>query len=348
MQKLKHKKLALLLILFAAIFLTNVKCIPTVYAIDEEMDFPIAEGISAVVNCTSAELSISSVVYSGNSSLIHFPPQVDMNRAELTNVISIIVGFSRVGSGLVFLFNNTDTATAESLANAVKGSMETAFEVSFTLNSTGIVEDGYVNVTYIGSGKSDLPGYLGQLMEKCLAPDLGGFTLTFIPVSDETNAYVLVGASKENGGFDWIYSMGVGYSTSMPVGTGAHKIDFLDLLNVGSLEPSTYASYEDWFSSMVTLVIVSNETVSYLTSEPETADPSQMRLRGWYVNYPQPPQPPAQLMAYFSFADDPTPVDRLSFTFSGLIISEFAALTPLIMLMLLASTALVVKKKIPR
>ncbi|MBS7634142.1 hypothetical protein KEJ34_01390 [Candidatus Bathyarchaeota archaeon] len=334
--------------LFAAIFLTNGKCILTVNAIDGEMEFPIAEAISTVVNCTSAELSISSVVYSGNASLVHFPPQVDMNRAELTNAISIIVGFSRFGSGLVFLFNNTDTATAESLANAVKGSIETAFEVSFTLNSTGIVEDGYVNVTYIGPGKSDLSGYLGQLMEKCLAPDLGGFTLTFIPVSDETNAYVWVSASKENGGFDWIYSMGVGYSTSIPVGAGSHKIDFLDLLNVESLEPSTYASYEGWYSSMVTLVIVSNETVSYVASEPETANPSQMQLRGWYVNYPQPPQPPAQLMAYFSFADDPTPVNRLSFTFSGLVISEFAALTPLIMLMVVASIAVVAKKKIPR
>lgn len=348
MQKLKHKTLVLFLILFAATLLKNGKCILTVNAIDEEMGFPIAEGISAVVNCTSAELSISSMVYSGNASLVHFPPQVDMSRAELTNAISIIVGFSRLGSGLVFLFNNTDTATAESLANAVKGSIETAFEVSFTLNSSGIVEDGYVNVTYVGPGKSDLPGYLGQLMERCLAPDLGGFTLTFIPVSGETNAYVWVGASKENGGLDWIYSMGVGYSTSIPVGAGPHKIDFLDLLNVESLEPSTYASYEGWYSSMVTLVIVSNETVSYVASEPETANPSQMRLRGWYVNYPQPPQPPAQLMAYFSFADDPTPVDRLSFTFSGLVISEFNALTPLIMLMIMASIAVVAKKKIPR
>lgn len=344
---MKHKILALLSILFAAIFLANGKCILTINTVDEEMEFPIAESISVIVNCTSADLIISSVVYSTNASFVHFPPQVDMNRAELTNVVSIIVGFSRFSSGLVFIFNNTDTATAESLANAVKGSIETAFEVSFTLNSSGIVEGGYVNVTYVGPGKSDLPGCLNQLMEKCLAPDLGGFTLTFIPVSDETHAYVWISASKENESFNWVYFMGVGYSTNIPVGTGPHKIDFLDLLNVESLKPSIYASYEGWYSSIITLTIISNETVSYVTSEPETADPSQMRLRGWYVNYPQPPQPPAQLMAHFSFADDPTPVDRLSLTFSGLVISEFVALIPLIMLMMAASALAVAKKKIP-
>jgi hypothetical protein len=120
--------------------------------------------------------------------------------------------------------------------------------------------------------------------------------------------------------------MGVIYYESIPVGAGEHKIDFLDLLNVESLAPSEYASYEEWAGlAMVTLTIVSNETVSYVSSEPGLANPLTGQLKGWYVN-PQPPQPPVQLMAYFIFANDPTPVDKLSFTFSGLVIPELQKL----------------------
>lgn len=339
MHKLRLKTRLFLLILLTAITLTNGKSIMTIDAVDGGIPTPIVESVGVVVNCTSAMLSIYSMVYSGDTSLVHFPPQADMNRAELTSVINLGVGFSRFGSALWFLFNNdTDANTATSLANAVKGSIETAFDTSFSYVSTGVVENNYVNVTYIGPEKSDLPGYLSWLMGRCLAPDIGGFTSTFIPMSDEISSYIIVIASKESGGFDWVYSMGVGYSISIPVGPGPHKIDFLDLLNVQSLEPSTYASYEGWVSSIVNLVIVSNETVSYVTSEPDKV--STPMQRGWYIV----PQPTVQLMAYFSFANDPSPIDKLSFTFSGLVIPEFSALTPLLILMLAVSIALVARK----
>jgi len=343
----KHNIVVFFLIL-TAIFLINGKSILTANASNEEFSAPYGESIGVFVNCTSAELSISSMVM-GNATFVHFPPEIDMNRAELTNVILVSVGFSRQGSGLLFLFNNnTDATTARSLADAVKDSIELAFETSFTWESTEITEDNYVNVTYTGSEKNDLPGYLNWLMGECLAPDLGGFTLTFIPMSNEISAVVLVSAYKESGGFDWVYSMGVIYYESIPVGAGEHKIDFLDLLNVESLAPSEYASYEEWAGlAMVTLTIVSNETVSYVSSEPGLANPLTGQLKGWYVN-PQPPQPPVQLMAYFIFANDPTPVDKLSFTFSGLVIPEFTILTPLIALMLVASIVVVAEKKISR
>jgi len=337
----------IVLILLAAALLICEENVLAANASNDEIPSRYEELVEVIVNCTSAEVGVSSAVI-GNTTFVHFPPGIDMSRTELTNVILISVGFSRVGSGLFFLFdNNTDTTTATSLANSVKDSIETAFETSFTWLSTSLTEDNYVNVTYTGSGKSDLPSYLNSLMEKCLAPDLGSFTLTFIPMSNEASAYILVSTFKESEDFDWMYSMGVSYSTNIPVGAGEHKIDLLNLLNVESLTPSPQASSNGWVTSMVTLTIVSNETVSYKSSEPGLANPMAGQLRGWYVN-PTIPQPPAQLIAYFSFADDPTPVDKLSLTFAGLVLPEFNAATLLTMLMLVVSLIVIAKKKIFR
>ncbi|MEM1514565.1 MAG: hypothetical protein QXH24_00690 [Candidatus Bathyarchaeia archaeon] len=325
-----------------SVFLTYRTDIPVVNAVNEEGP-SFAESISVTVNCTTAELTIFSTIYSADVSLVHFPPGVDMSRGELTDAVLIVVGFSREASGLVIGFNNTDAATARSLADAVKGSIETAFNMGFTFtyNSTE-TEDTYVYVSYTGPGKSDLTGYLSWLMERCLAPDLGGFTLTFLPMSSKMEAIVKVSAGKESGGFEWIYYMTVGYSTSVPTGMGPHKIDILELLNVDSLAPSEYASYGGWFVSTVQFIVLSNDTVSYVSSEPGLVSPPT-QMRGWLVN-PTPPQPPVQLMAQFSFANDPTSVNKLSLTFSGLIIPEFMAATPLTMLILAVSIVLVVKK----
>ncbi|MCX8171802.1 MAG: hypothetical protein N3E47_07600, partial [Candidatus Bathyarchaeota archaeon] len=186
-------------------------------------------------------------------------------------------------------------------------------------------------------------GYLSWLMDKCLAPDLGGFALTFLPMSGEENALIDVSASKKSGDFNWIYFMMVGHFTNIPVGMGPHKIDILGLLNVESLAPSKYASYEGWFISTVQLIVESNETVSFLSSEPDLIDPPT-QLRGWFTDIP--PQPPAQLIAQFSFANDPTPVTKLSITFSGLIIPEFTALIQVIMLILATSIIFAALKRL--
>ncbi|MEM2719039.1 MAG: hypothetical protein QXJ13_07380 [Candidatus Bathyarchaeia archaeon] len=337
---MKYKVLMPLFMLLSAFLLTSGICVSTVDATEEEPSF--AESISVTVNCTTAELTIFSTVHSIDASLVHFPSEVNLNRGELIDATSITVAFSRDGSSLLIAFNNTDAATARTLADAVKGSIENAFNAGFIWNTTKI-ESSYVYVEYIGPGKRDLTEYTSWLMERCLAPDLKGFTLTFLPISSEENAFVGVNAAKESGGFNWIYFMTVGYSTSAPVGMGPHKIDILDLLNVESLTPSSYASYEGWFISTVQFVVVSNGTVSFLSSEPGLMSPPT-QLKGWLTNIP--PQPPAQLIAQFSFADDPTPVDRLSITFSGLIIPEFTAPTQLILLILAISVTLAARKRL--
>lgn len=339
--KMKHR--TIIFLIFMLTILIPEKSLLAVNNPSEETPSIIVEMISVTVNCTSAEVNIFSTVSSTDTLFVHFPPQVNMNRDELINVVSIAVGFSRVASGLVFAFNNTSAEAARSLADAVKGSIEDAFDTSFVWNSTKIDEEGTCIVKYVGSGKSDLSEYLSWLIERCLAPDLGGFTLTFIPMSSMENAFIEVIAIKESGGFEWVYSMGAGYSTGIPVGVGPHRIDILDLLNVESLEPSEYASYDGWFpSSIVQLVILSNETVSYVSSEPGTV--SFPMSRGWYIN-PTFPQPPIQLQASFSFADDPTPANELSFTFSGLIIPEFTRPVPLITLMIMLSILAALKRR---
>jgi len=337
---LKYKILMPLFMLLSAFLLTSGIRVQILDAAEEEPSF--AESISVTVNCTTAELTIFSTVDSIDVSLVHFPSEVNLNRSELIDAISIIVAFSRSGSGFLIVFNNTDAATARSLADTVKGSIENAFNVGFTWNITKI-KNSYVYVEYIGPGKMDLTEYISWLMEKCLAPDLKGFTLTFLPMSSEEKAFVEVGATKESGSFNWVYFMTVGYSTSTPVGTGPHKIDILDLLNVESLTPSNYASYKGWFASTVQFIVVSNETVSFLSSEPGLVNPPT-QLKGWLINIPT--QPPAQLIAQFSFANDPTPVDRLSITFSGLIIPEFTAPIQLILLILAISVTLAARKRL--
>lgn len=340
---MKCKVLILFLILFMSSILTTGESVLSINGNNEEVPLNLMENINVSVNCTTAELSVLSTVSSGNTSLVHFPPQVDMNRDELVNAVAIVVSFSRFASGLLFTFSNVDAETAKSLADAVKESFEEAFNTIFTWNSTEVAEEE-CTVIYVGSGKNDLPRYLSWLMETCLAPDLGGFTLTFIPIVNEENAFIEISAMKESGEFDWIYSMGVGYLTTMPTGSDSHKIDFLDLLNVESLSPSKYASQNGWFlSSIVILTIVSNESVSYVTSKPDTV--SSLIQRGWYINPTT--QPPIQLQALFTFANDPTPITELMLTFSGMVIPEFSASTLIATLISVTLIINIAKRKIP-
>ncbi|MEM2970996.1 MAG: hypothetical protein QW270_01040 [Candidatus Bathyarchaeia archaeon] len=335
---MKNKMLFVLLVLYSLILAVNTMQFSAVNANSGDPS-EFTENINVFVNCTTAVVSIQSMVMSSDVSLLNFTAEVDMSRTELENATTIALVFSQAQSVLVFAFNNTDESTAHSNADAVKDSIETAFETSFTFNSTG-TSDSYVNVTYTGSDKTDLADYTEDLMQKCLASNLGGFSLTFVPLAQKTGALVSVGANKESGGFDWMYYMGVGYSTSIPTGTGNHTIEILELLNVDSLAPSQYAAIEIGYSSMVMLTVSSNETITYVSCEPGEISPPE-QLRGWFIN----PKSGTSLMAYFSFGSDSSPVSPLSFTFNGNVVPEFTALTLMAMLVLAATLVLMVKKQ---
>jgi len=116
-----------------------------------------------------------------------------------------------------------------------------------------------------------------------LISDLDGFSLAFVSMTNELNAAILVSAVKESGKFNWVYSLGTRYSTNIQVGAGDHKIDLLDLLGVNSLSPSPYTLTQEFYVSTVMLAIISNETVSYVSSEPGLASPPS-QLKGWYIS----------------------------------------------------------------
>ncbi|MEM3696581.1 MAG: hypothetical protein QXQ94_03645 [Candidatus Bathyarchaeia archaeon] len=298
------------------------------------------ENVAISVNCTTAQLHITSMVASSDASLVNFTSGVNMNDPNLINATTISAIFSADGSFLGYLFNNTDPTTATSIADSITPGVSTAFNTAFTYLSTGTYET-FANVTYTGPAKANLQSYTEWLITQCLASDLGGFSLTFSPMSQAPHAVVVVSAMKDSGGFDWEYSMMVGYYTSITPGSGNHTIDVLYWLNVESLAPSSYASEpEIGYDSMVSLTIYSNQTISYVSCEPGLADfPGN---RGWtYYQYE-----PTSLVAYFGFGDDSSPVSPLTFTFSGLVVPEFSTPALLAMFTLAATIALIARKRL--
>jgi len=334
-----HLTILVVGLLLAATVITNLKTgLAEDYQLPEESEF--TEIVDIHVNCTTANVLVVCGVISNNTELVRFPAEITMNTTELLNATEVRVGVSKVGSFLWIVFNNTEVAGAEKYADAmVKTNFDPVFGLGLTYSSTS-VEDTYVNVTFTGSAVSNLTEYTEWLMMECLASDLGGFSLTFVPITYEASACTLIGAQKESGGFDWTYGMGVMYSTTIPDGSDEHTVDVLDLLDVVSLAPSPYAAVSYGITSIyvstVMTIIYSNTTVNFVDCEPEQAQPPT-RLRGWYI---PPPTSPTQLQATFMFANDPSPVTALSLTFSGVIIPEFTM--PMLMTFLTFATAFAV------
>jgi hypothetical protein len=336
----------LVAVLLAATVITNVKTGLTMVYKYLPVEAELMEIVNVDVNCTTAKVSVVCGVISNNTVLVHFPAEINMNAVELENATEVMVGFSTEDSFLWIVFNNTEVSGAEKYANVtVETYFELVFGRSFTHNSTS-VEDTYVNVTFTGSAVANLTEYTEWLMMECLASDLEGFSLTFIPMTNETGAYTLIGARKESGGFDWMYAMGVMYHTTIPDGPSEHTIDVLDLLDVESLAPSPYSQGQSGitivYMSMVMLTINSNTTVTFVSCEPGQASPP---ARGWYI-YPQ--ISPTELQATFMFGDNPSPVTALSLTFSGIIIPEFTTPTLMAVLTFAATVAVALKKRFIR
>jgi len=300
----------------------------------------LSEDVMVVVNCTVGSVATVSELTSSNGSLVHFPSGVDLSDTGLTNVTTIGVMFSTAQSYLMYLFNNTDVATAESIADGFTPSISSAFSTTFNWSSTG-TSAGVVNVTYTGAGKSNLPSYVDGLVSECLAADLEGFSLTFVPMTNELGAYAGVGATKDVGSFDWTCGMMTGYTTTITAGSGDHLVDVLDLLDVDSLAPSQYAiEPEIGYSSMVTVTISSDYPVGFVASEPENVtDPTE---RGWFLS----PIPlPNTIEAWFHFGSDPSPQSPLTLTFSGVVVPEFMTIPLLVLFLVSAMAALIVRKR---
>lgn len=337
-----ERKIAILLTIL--IFVMNVAGCRTCLANDDqEVEYEFTEIVMISINCTTAQVAVASGVISINETLVHFPAEIDMNAEELSNVTEIMLSVSTSDSVLHFVFNNTEAAGAEKYANVtVTSYFEPYFGLDFKHNST-VSFDSLVNVTFTGIGAGNLTEFTELLMVDSLAPDLGGFSLTFTPITREASACVQLIAQKASGSFEWRYAMGVTYSTTFPDGMDDHIVDVLDLLNVESLAPSDYALIiavpNPFYMSMVTLDITSNTTVRFVSCTPPQASPPN---RGWSIS---PQISPTELEGIFFFGGDNTPVTELSLTFSGVIIPEFTAPTCTAVLMLVSVVAVAFKKR---
>jgi hypothetical protein len=262
-----------------------------------------------------------------------------MNDPNLLNVTTVFVAFAASQSSLVYVFNNTDPATAKSSADEVTPNVETAFQTTFSFVSTG-VSGSVVNVTYSGSGKASLSEYTSSLMSKDLYSGLGGVSSTFLPMSIQTNAVTGMVGTKAVGTFDWTYGMLVSYLTSIPVGSGNHVVDILNLLSVGSIAPSSFAYSTEAYASEVAIYVVSNGTVSYVSSQPGLAVTTGSR--GW-SNYTLGTN---EIAGAFSFGNDASATNVLTFTFGGTVLPEFPPTALLLVIMLATTVAMMLRKRI--
>jgi len=160
-------------------------------------------------------------------------------------------------------------------------------------------------------------------------------------MSNELGVYTGVAAMKDVGGFNWTCNMATAYTTAFTAGSGDHLIDVLDLLDVGSLAPSNYATEpEIGYSSLVTVMILSDSPIGFVSSEPENVtDPTE---RGWFLS----PIPlPNTIEAWFHFGSDPSPQSPLTLTFSGVVIPEFTTTALLVLFLVSPTVALIVRKR---
>lgn len=300
----------------------------------------LIESVNVYVNCTTANVSVSNIVMSNETALVHFPEEADMDNTALINATAVNLGFTKEFSILQFTFQSMDEVAAKSNADAVKSTLETAFGITFSWNSTGTY-NSYVNVTYTGDGIANLTDYTQWLMTQCLNQTIEGFAAAFMGMVARPSAMTSIFAIKDAGAFNWTYGMAVHYTTSIPPGANSHMIDILDLLSVYSLAPSSYAKNEElgFYASMVMVVVVSNETINFEGCSPSRA--TFPMSRGWYV----PSESGTSLMGTFYFGNDGTAVFDLSFTFSGVVIPEFIKILPLIALLSITTVILLRKRK---
>ena len=338
-EKLQLKNLLLLAVLSLAIIGFSSVDLLKLSSATIGFEAKLMEIVNISVNCTTASVDVATVIFSNDTSLIHFPEGANLNDPALINATGIAVGFAGNFSVLTFTFENVSASTAKSNADAVKSSIESAFGVSFTYNSTK-THDSYVDVVYMGEGQSDLVSYTEWLMDQCLNSTIGGFSSTFPEMASEPNAMVNVISEKNAGNFNWTYGMVVHYIASILTDGGSHTIDVLDLLNVESLSPSQYALVEDLgYFSMVNVYVNSNETITFEECVPSRV--TYPMARGWYI----PSNSGLTLTGTFHFGNDPTAVEELTFTFGGVVVPEINSTFPLITLLAIAMLAIILKNK---
>jgi hypothetical protein len=297
----------------------------------------LVENIVASLDCDTATFSLACSISSANISLVHFPSPVDMNDTSLKNCTVVNVVFNTEKSILTFHFNDTSESNARTNADAMVPSMNAAFDVTFTHNSTVTypMPYQYVVVIYTAEGKSDMSTFLTSLKTKCIGADAHGFSEVLPTLfTHADNKTVMLTAT--NASSTWYNMLTAEYSTAFPLGSGEHTVDILYYLGTGSLQPSEYAKMGIYYTSFVSLTVESNDTVTFVSCQPDNVT-MPIYLAGWYV----PEYGPAnQISGTLYFGDSPNIGEVITFTFQGTVIPEFTALTSMLVIMLISAILL--------
>jgi hypothetical protein len=297
----------------------------------------LVENIVASLDCDTATFNLACSISSADISLVHFPSPVDMNDTSLKNCTVISVVFTTEESILTFHFNDTSESNARANADAMIPSMNAAFDVTFAHNSTVTypLPYPYVAVIYTAEGKSDMSTFLTSLKTECIGADAHGFSevlpTLFTHADNKTVMLIATNASST-----WYNMLAAEYSTAFPLGSGQHTVNILYYLGTGSLQPSEYAKMGIYYTSFVSLTVESSDTVTFVSCQPDEVTMPTISA-GWYVPEKGPGN---QISGILYFGNNPAGYEVITFTFQGVVISEFTVLTSIIAIMLISAILL--------
>lgn len=293
-------------------------------------------------DCSNASVTTLLSVSSDNPLLVHFPYLVWKYGEEyLENATLVSVMTSANRSVLTYEFENISEAEAEMNADAVTVWIDSYFGVSFTYESTWS-NNSIVHVSYAGDGQSCMPCFVNAILSDCVDESVDGFS-DAIPslAAKTTTSYFGFSAVKENEG-NWTIGVAAVCNSTILPGSNSHTIDVLALLGVSSLAPSLY-SYNvtaDYYESIVWLNLECDPPVTFVSCDPPEkqnfTDPSE---RGWFDMWS---------FYGFSFGNDSSPVETLTFTFSGTVIPEFEPSTIIITIMSITASLITFKWQMKR
>jgi len=311
----------------------------------------VEESVNINVNCTQGTVNVKSserCFAVNDTTPLHTPSGANLTSMNWNDVREVTLTFSASNSTLTVWVLNT-TAT-RSIADAWATMLSPAFQTSFTYDSNA---GGLVG--YTAAGKSDLSQYMQSLVSWCFASDFNGFSPTLVHVAGQPGASITVDMSTTSNN-EWAYTVKCSYETSMSTGSADHTVDVLNLLGVTSLAPSSYSEYydnslyfpTDLYDATVSVSITSSQTVTYASSQPAglaTVEPAVGVLapRGWF-DYSGTGMSPE-----FSFQNDSSTVNQLTYTFSGAVVPEFPSTMILSLFMVIfALAAIVAIRRFPR
>jgi hypothetical protein len=309
----------------------------------------LTESVTITVDCTHGTVNVASSEYCSavnDTTPLHTPSGVNLTSMDRNNLHDVLLTFSTSNSTIgVWTDWSSNTSAARSMGDAWATMLSTPYQTSFIYDYSSF---GFVY--YRAAGKSNLPQYMQSLMSWCFASDLNGFSPTLVQIAGQPGAYITVEfyPSVNN---EWACTLKCSYDTSMSTGSGDHTVDVLNLLGVTSLTPSSYSGYYDStyltevYLATVGVSITSDQAVTYTSSQPaglRTDMPPYGVLapRGWadVLGAGTSPQ--------FNFANDSSPANQLTYTFSGAVVPEFPSTMILSLFMVIFTLAATVAIRI--